>query len=90
MGLRLRLDGPDPTYRLVGRVADRAVHRPEKASTLLVRCYVYEQLLPQPDPRPDGTEVAHSLWLALCHECITVKHTSCVQGGVHRDDTAPG
>jgi 8-oxo-dGTP pyrophosphatase MutT (NUDIX family) len=65
VGLQLDTDGPTPSARLLGRVADRVVYRPEKTAALLVRCYVYEQLRPQPELSPDGAEVAACGWAPL-------------------------
>ena len=61
VGLSLAAPG---RYRKIGRVADRAVHRPEKQSTLLVRCYVYEQLVHEPLAAEPG-EVAACGWAPL-------------------------
>jgi len=61
VGLALAAPG---RYRKIGRVADRAVHRPEKQSTLLVRCYVYEQLVHEPLAAEPG-EVAACGWAPL-------------------------
>jgi 8-oxo-dGTP pyrophosphatase MutT (NUDIX family) len=56
------LEGPN--YRVLGRVADRSVYRTEKKSSLLVRCYVVEQLVHEP-LTADPAEVAACGWAPL-------------------------
>lgn len=51
-------------YRALGRIADRSVYRPEKQSSLLVRCYVFEQLVHEA-LSPDPSEVSACGWAPL-------------------------
>lgn len=51
-------------YRPLGRIADRSVYRTEKQSSLLVRCYVFEQLVHE-DLTPDPAEVSACGWAPL-------------------------
>ena len=64
------------------QVADRSVYRSEKQSSLLVRCYVFEQLIHEP-MTADPAEVAACGWTpldALLHDDLIVPLPAVVGG----------